>query len=196
MTRMGALESHAAELRRFARALALRHAGGPAGGRAEWIVQQCLKSATQEGARLDAAQMRVLLFSAAVQHHRALTRQDKNASDGDPQRGGDFADAVEALVAMPAEQRLAARALTQLPDELREALLLVGLAQLTYAQAAEALGLSLSDTFARLTRARTAYGALLATQEKQAATPFAARGPQEAGVRARKPGAQYLRLVK
>ena len=199
MSRSSAIELHIADLRRFARALATRHAGGPAGGRAEWIVRQSRRSVELESGRLDACQVRVLLFSAAVQHCRALTRQIKNEPGGDPQRGADFTDAVEALVAMPAEQRLAVRALTQLPGELREALLLIALAQLSYGEAAEALGLSLNDFFARLTRARTAYGALLAAQEKQSAAPFAGRAAQgHAGQRApaRKPAPQHLRLVK
>lgn len=199
MSRLGETEPHAAELRRFARALATRHAGSPAGGRAEWIVLQSMKSARGEGARLDAEQIRVLLFSAAVQHHRALARQERSEAGGEPQRGAEFTDAVEALVALPAEQRITTRALTQLPDELREALLLVALARLSYTQAAEALGLSLNDMFSRLTRARTAYGVLLAAQEKNATTPFAVRRPETmAGQRApgRKPAAQHLRLVK
>ena len=199
MGRLGETEAHAAELRRFARALATRHAGGPAGRRAEWIVLQSMKSARGQGARLDTDQMRVLLFSAAVQHHRALVRQERSEAGGEPRRGADFTDAVEALVALPVEQRIATRALTQLPDELREALLLVALARLTYAQAAEALGLPLSDMFTRLTRARTAYGALLAAQEKTATTPFAERRPEAMTgqcAQGRKAAPQHLRLVK
>jgi RNA polymerase sigma factor (sigma-70 family) len=53
------------------------------------------------------------------------------------------------------------RALRQLPDEQREVLLLVGLEQLTYNEAAKALGIPIGTVMSRLSRARARLRAVL-----------------------------------
>jgi RNA polymerase sigma factor (sigma-70 family) len=53
------------------------------------------------------------------------------------------------------------QALRQLPDEQREVLLLVGLEQLTYNEAAKALGIPIGTVMSRLSRARARLRAVL-----------------------------------
>lgn len=53
------------------------------------------------------------------------------------------------------------QALRQLPDEQREVLLLVGLEQLTYDEAAKALGIPIGTVMSRLSRARARLRAVL-----------------------------------
>lgn len=201
MSQIAETDPHAAELRRFVQALAMRRCGlDPATpGRAEKIVQQSLKSALAQAPHGSGRQLRGAVFSAAIQHHRALLRQEKFETGGEPMRGAEFSTAVDAQARQGAEQCATAKALAQLPDDSREVLLLVVLAQFSYVEAAQALGLSLAETFARLTRARTAFAALLARQERDEIRAFqhqailGVHGPAGNG---RRPAGQHLRLVK
>ena len=201
MSRHIEVEPHLSELRRFAQALTLRSGAGAGVGRAEWLVQRSLNSVSADAVAPDGGSVRVLLFSAAVQHHRALLRQEKFVSSSEPIRGSRFADVFGPAARQPAEWPAVSKALAQLSIELREILLLVALSQFSYTEAAQALGLPLSDTFARLTRARVTFGQYLEAHEKAAAVPLAGSGggafaPLDGGLNRRRPAAQHLRLVK
>lgn len=201
MSRHIEVEPHLSDLRRFAQALTLRSGAGAGAGRAEWLVQRSLKSVSTDAAAPELGSVRVALFSAAIQHHRALLRQEKFEASSEPIRGSRFADVFGPAARQPAEWPAVSKALAQLSIELREMLLLVSLSQFSYTEAAQALGLPLSDTFARLTRARLAFGQFLETQEKAAAVPLAGSGGgawalQDGGTNRRRPAAQHLRLVK
>ena len=189
------------ELRRFARALSARGesvlsaAGGLAEARADALVRHSVRSVQDAADGLDAAQLRVQLFSAAIHHNRALLRREKFESGAAPARQRAFADAAGPAVPHAAGAQTAVAALAQLPEEAREVLLLVSLSQFSYAQAGQALGIPLSETFDRLTAARAAFGVALEQADDTAVGAFAAR-PQTVYPLGRRPAAQHLRLVK
>ena len=199
MSRFVEIEPWLPALRRFAQALAARRgeAAEATRARADWIIHRSVNSALNEAASCDTGHLRILLFAAAIQHHRAQLRREKFDNGQEPLRGGSFAEAAASpLVA--AEAMAAQAALAQLPVESREVLLLVALAQFPYVQAAQALDLSLGETFARLTRARVTLGGLLDHQEREAAQGAmrVVGGHGVGGKGGRRPGAQHLRLVK
>ena len=195
MSRFAEIEPLLPMLRRFALALAARRgeAWEAARARTDWIIHRAVNSALNEGASCEPGHLRVLLFAAAVQHHRAQARRERFEGGHEPLRG---AQVMEAAAPLPMAHAAAAThaALAQLPVESREILLLVVLAQFTYVQAAQALELSQGDAFARLTRARTLFGAALDHQERGA--PHGGARFQGESKTARRAGAQHLRLVK
>ena len=182
-------------LRRFVIALATRRGEAQEAlcARADRIIHRAVNAALNEGANCDSSHLRVLMFAAAVQHHRAQLRREKFEPGQEPQRGAQVLEANVRVLALPGVGATQA-ALVQLPVESREVLLLVVLAQLSYVEVAQALDLSLGDAFARLTRARALFGAVLVQQERDA-QPGAARSAGGQGA-ARRSGAQHLRLVK
>lgn len=142
-------------LRRYARALT-----GP-GDRADDLVQDTLERALDKWRFWQSVRdLRPWLFSIMhnlhVDHHRREGRIDYR-DDEDlpdlPQRG----EQTDAL-----ELRDLDRALALLPLEQREVLLLVALEELSYADAAKALGLPAGTVMSRLARARTRLKAILA----------------------------------
>jgi DNA-directed RNA polymerase specialized sigma24 family protein len=196
-------------LRRFVHALVPRRGETNEIGlaRADAIIHRSVNSALNEAANCDGERLRVLLFAAAVQHHRAQSRREtidetQDVAKDTVLRGQHFIDAAGAPAQR--EARAVHGALAQMPRELREVLLLVVLGELSYVQAAEALDLSLSDTFARLTRARTAFAALLEGHEREGhkglvravagqGTPIDASPADKA---ARRSAVRHLRIVK
>jgi RNA polymerase sigma-70 factor (ECF subfamily) len=148
------LIEHLPRLRRYARALT-----GDA-GRADDLVQDTLERAL---AKLDRWQpgsdLRAWLFTLMhnlfVSQLRAR-RPQETAMD----------DAPEAPVSGGQLEAMAVRdihaALSRLPDEQREVLLLVGLEQFAYAEAAEVLGVPVGTVMSRLARAREKMRRLLA----------------------------------
>jgi RNA polymerase sigma factor (sigma-70 family) len=95
-------------------------------------------------------------------HHRDEERRYRamsRAGTGGPASGGE--DAVTARVAAGAARIALARALSGLPAGERDALLLVAVGQLDYAEVASALGIPVGTVGSRLTRARKTIRAAL-----------------------------------
>jgi RNA polymerase sigma-70 factor (ECF subfamily) len=148
------LVEHLPRLRRYARALT-----GDS-GRADDLVQDTLERAL---AKLDRWQpgsdLRAWLFTLMhnlfVNELRAR-RPRETAMDDTPEApvsGGQ----LEAMAVRDIHD-----ALSRLPDEQREVLLLVGLEQFAYAEAAEVLGVPVGTVMSRLARAREKMRRLLA----------------------------------
>lgn len=149
------LHAHVPRLRRYARALT--------GSReaADDLTQDTLERAWNKRALFDGADgaqpasLRAWLH--AVMHNLFIngTRQRRPVDSLE-----DLPDGEPGVVAAgaSAETRAALRdlqrALAQLPDEQREVLLLVGLEQLSYAEAAQALAVPIGTVMSRLSRGR------------------------------------------
>lgn len=148
------LIEHLPRLRRYARALT-----GDA-GRADDLVQDTLERAL---AKLDlwrpGSDLRAWLFTLMhnlfVNQIRARRPQETALDDApdQPVSGGQ----LEAMVARDLHA-----ALLRLPDEQREVLLLVGLEQFGYAEAAQVLGVPVGTVMSRLARARERMRQMLA----------------------------------
>lgn len=136
-------------LRRFARALTHDR------DRADDLVQDCLERAVRKRMLWrPVAPVRQWLFAMLVNIHRNDLRHRRRVP------APLAIDAVNADMAGPDNQgdRLAlaetARAMNDLPGEQREALLLVALEGLAYAEAAKVLGIPVGTLMSRLGRAR------------------------------------------
>lgn len=158
------IEPSIPSLRRYARAL-VRDAA-----EADDLVQDCLERAIGRwDQRRPDGDPRGWLFS--ILHHLAVSRWRRLK-----RRGPHLAlDAVgEAELALPANQggdvrqSELLRALEALPEDHRAVLLLVGVEDLTYAQAAGVLGVPVGTVMSRLSRARERLAALLNVAEPAA----------------------------
>ena len=173
------LEVHIPRLRRYARALT--------GSReaADDLTQDTLERAWAKrmlwrtGAGDPAGSLRAWLF--AVMHNVFVNnvRRKKNvesldaASDALPE-----AAATDASAETGAAVRDIRRALMRLPDDQREVILLVGLEQLSYAEAAAALEVPIGTVMSRLSRGRERLRQFLdeeAGQELRAGAPSTLR---------------------
>jgi len=147
---------HIPRLRRYARALTGDR------GRADDLVQDTLERALvkfhlwQPGSDL-----RAWLFTIM---HNVFVNQVRSSLNG-------MTTALDDATVLPAvratqSDRLEVRdlqvALLRVPEEQREVLLLVGLEQMTYEEAAGALGIPIGTVMSRLSRARERLRALLA----------------------------------
>jgi DNA-directed RNA polymerase specialized sigma24 family protein len=191
------------ELHRFLEGLTVRRGGACVPkGRIEAKVQAAAASALKDFAAASPTQVKISLFAAAIEQNRTSVRQEKFADAAEPVTGQRFverrAEAAAHVSEKSTEHRAAQEALALLSEQSREALLLIVLARFSYCEAAQALGVSLSETFARLTRARAAFGALLERREQGAARAAAIRVVSGAGATSgrRMAAAQHLRLVK
>ena len=149
------LQAHVARLRRYARALTGNREA------ADDLTQDTLERAWNKRALYDGsgpeqpASLRAWLHS--VMHNQFINgvrrRRPTESIDDIP----DAALVLQAAGAS-AETRAALgdlqRALTRLPDEQREVVLLVGLEQLSYAEAAASLGVPIGTVMSRLSRGR------------------------------------------
>lgn len=148
------LIEHLPRLRRYARALT-----GDA-NRADDLVQDTLERALakldlwQPGSDLRAWLFTLMhnLFVNQIRVRRPLETVMEDALD-EPVSGGQ----MEALAARDIHAALA-----QLPEEQREVLLLVGLEQFGYAEAAQVLGVPTGTVMSRLSRARERMRQMLA----------------------------------
>ncbi len=149
-----ALSTHIPSLRRYARALT----GDPQ--RADDLVQDTLERALRKGSLWRAgSDLRAWLFT--LMHNLRVNdlRADKGlAFPGD--------EDLPEIPSLPTQQdRLAVRdldrALARLPVEQREVLLLVGLEDLSYGEAAKVLGVPIGTVMSRLSRGRERLQALL-----------------------------------
>lgn len=150
------IEACVPALRRYARALT-RDAE-----RADDLVQDCLERAIRKrGLWRPTGPLRAWLFRILLNTYRNDLRRDRRAPLSLP------IDALPGEPPSPAGQpgRLAladtARALDKLTDEQREALLLVAIEGLSYAEAASALGIPLGTLMSRIARARETLRDLL-----------------------------------
>jgi len=104
-----------------------------------------------------------LLRSSGRSELRKLAAYRREASRMISTKGAQADDAAEIADRVDAQSEVAdvAQAFSQLDDQHRDALYLVGVAGLTYKEAAEALGLSLGTLHSRVARARSALRDLL-----------------------------------
>lgn len=137
-------------LRRYARVLLRDRAA------ADDLVQDCLERAVSRWhQRRGEGDARTWLF--AILHNLALNELRQRARRGTPLS---LDEAGDAALARPAEQeaglyqRDLVAALDRLPDEQRAVILLVTIEEMSYADAAAALGVPVGTVMSRLSRAR------------------------------------------
>lgn len=154
MSSRNAIVAEIPRLRRYARALA-----GDA-VRADDLVQDTLERALSRFALWRPGNLRAWLFTIM---HNVFVNQVKAvqplAFPGD-EAMPDLP--VRATQADALELRDLSRALHKLPPEQREVLLLVGLEEMAYAEAAKVLGVPVGTVMSRLSRGRERLRALLA----------------------------------
>ena len=136
-------------LRRYARALT-----GNA-DQADDLVQDCLERAL---GRLhlwrSGTNLRAWLFTIMHNLHVNNMRRRAIRPDGEPLPDWDAGGRVRPVQDDVVELRSVVGALRQLPDEQREVLLLVALEELSYREAADALGIPIGTVMSRLARGR------------------------------------------
>jgi RNA polymerase sigma-70 factor, ECF subfamily len=136
-------------LRRYARALMRDRSA------ADDLVQDCLERAiSQWGRRREGGDAKGWVFT--ILHNLAMTALRRRAV-----RSGDVdVESMEGLLtAAPAQEdglkyRALLRALQALPEDQRSVLLLVGVEDLSYADAAKVLGIPIGTVMSRLSRGR------------------------------------------
>jgi RNA polymerase sigma-70 factor (ECF subfamily) len=146
---IGVLEPLIPALRRYARALLHDRSA------ADDLVQDCLERAISHwGQRRPDGDARSWVFT--ILHNLAMTALKRRAA-----RAGDVdVEEVEgALPVAPAQEdglryRALLKALAALPEDHRAVLLLVGVEDLSYAEAAKVLGVPIGTVMSRLSRAR------------------------------------------
>jgi RNA polymerase sigma-70 factor (ECF subfamily) len=136
-----------------------RFALGMTGSReaAEEVVQETFLALIENPAGFNAGRGELASYLYGVARNRALRRfrrlGEAVALDDEPQEG----DEAGMLEALEAKDRLEAlqRALLGLPEAYREAVVLCDIEELSYAEAAEALGTAVGTVRSRLHRGRT-----------------------------------------
>lgn len=154
------IEASVPALRRYARALT-RNAD-----RADDLVQDCLERAIRKRSLFAATgPVQAWLFRILLNIWRNDLRFERRRGDQIP-----IDSIAEPSVAPPQPGRLAlaemSRAIDRLPDDQREALLLVVLEGLSYREAAGILGIPDGTLMSRLSRARLALRTLTGTGEE------------------------------
>lgn len=155
------IEAAVPALRRYARALT-RDAD-----RADDLVQDCLERAIRKrGLWRPTGPLKAWLFRVLLNLYRNQLRQERRRGESVALDPG----AWEPSIPPPQPGRLAlaemARAIDTLADEQREALLLVVLEGLSYADAAAILGIPIGTLMSRLSRARTALRTITGNHEE------------------------------
>jgi len=141
------------QMRRFARGLARDASDGD--DLCQATIERALKSADQwqEGTRLDAWMYRIMR-NLWIDEHRARARRGPVLPPEDP--AFDRPDRGDAQIEARVELANIGRALDRLPDEQREAVLLVLVEGLAYKEAAEVIGCPMGTLTSRLVRGREA----------------------------------------
>ena len=175
-------------LRRFARALVQDHNTESA----DDIVQATLIAALEADHDKRGVRLLVWLMSTLVGLHRSRCRQvSADKSVGLRSNGAQSGSGRSFDWDLPRSVRRGDHPLLGgMPLECREVLLLVALEKFSYAQVAEALGVSLNTVFGRLSRAREHLGG-----SQQVAAGDGKQGFQAQGAKPRRP-APYLRVIK
>jgi RNA polymerase sigma-70 factor (ECF subfamily) len=155
------IEGSVPALRRYARALT-RNAD-----RADDLVQDCLERALRKrGLFQPTGPLQAWLYRILLNVYRNGLRQTRRRGD----HVSIDALLIEPSVAAPQPGRIAlaemSRAIDQLPDEQREALLLVVLEGVTYEEAASILEIPAGTLMSRLSRARTALRQMTGSSEE------------------------------
>ncbi|PNG25267.1 RNA polymerase sigma factor [Methylocella silvestris] len=152
-----AIEQYIPALRRYAFALIRDHDG------ADDLVQDCLERALSRWyLRRSDGDLRAWLFAIMRNHYIDGYR-------GRKRRGPHVALDEARELSVPAgqdrglEAREAMAALDQLPEEQKSLLLLIGVEDLSYEEAARALGVPVGTVMSRLSRARQRLRAMLET---------------------------------
>lgn len=141
------------QMRRFARGLARNAADGD--DLCQATIERALKSAAQwqDGTRLDAWIYRIMR-NIWIDESRARQRRGHTiAADSD---GMEIADRGDAGIEAHVELGHVGRALARLPDEQREAVMLVLVEGFAYKEAAEIIGCPMGTLTSRLVRGREA----------------------------------------
>lgn len=149
-------------LRRYARSLTFDT------GAADDLVQTALERALSHWHQFD-QQRHMLVWLLSIAHNAFLDqrRRDSRLSFVDPALADAQQDMLRADPGADAGLRLdLMRALSRLPLEQREPLLLVSVEQFSYAECAEALGIPIGTVMSRVSRARVALRALLDGQPR------------------------------
>lgn len=172
------IEKLAPELRRFARALVQQDPGEPH-DTADALVRETMVRALRSKRNAPFASTRIKLYATLAGLNQARRHAPARA-----ERAGRGLDSVPTISPHAGGRSQGiTRALAALPLEEREAVLLVVLERLTYAQAADVLGVPRAVLAARVVRARQ-----FLSEHLDAALPIEVRN------RVRYP--QYLRVVK
>lgn len=139
------------QLRRFARGLARDRAD--ADDLCQATIERALKSADQwqEGTRLDAWMYRIMR-NLWIDEARARTRRAQTFAPGE--EGAHVSDAADARIEAAVEMKHVGRAMARLPDEQREAVMLVLVEGFAYKEAAEIIGCPIGTLTSRLGRGR------------------------------------------
>lgn len=116
----------------------------------------------QRGTRLDAWMFRIMR-NAWIDDRRA-NRHYQLVDEDDAAQAEAAVDRTEAHM----ELRSVARAMSEMSEEQREVLMLVGVNGMKYRDAAEALGLPIGTVMSRLARARQNLSAMLGYNERPA----------------------------
>jgi RNA polymerase sigma-70 factor (ECF subfamily) len=141
-------------LRRYARVLTRD------GSAADDLVQDTLERAWARHRQWRAgSDLRAWLFSIMHNRHVDLLRSSRLHPDGQrapsPDDGGSAMPAAEARVDPSFEAIDLQRGFERLSDEHRQVLLLIAVEQMSYAEAADALGVPVGTVMSRLSRARS-----------------------------------------
>ena len=157
MTKIEAIIAELPRLRRYARALVKN------GDAADDLVQDCVeRSLSRLHQFRDGTNMRLWLFT--IMHSIFVNGVSRRKTTVDLDR---LDPSYEARLATPPEQgqglvmRDLAVALARLPDNQRETVVLVGLENMTYKQAAEITGVPIGTVMSRLARGRERLGQLM-----------------------------------
>ena len=159
----GLIEQHIPRLRRYARALTGDRTA------ADDLVQDTLERALsrfhlwRQGSDLR-AWLFTIMHNVFVNQVRSRARRYHESLETEP-----AAEAVRAPEPDWIELRDIANALSRLPHEQRAVVLLVGLEQFTYDEAAQVLGVPIGTVMSRLSRARERLRTLLGGDFKAAA---------------------------
>lgn len=164
------IRQYIADLRRYARAL-----GGRTGD-ADELVQECLVRAIA-GARLwtRIRDPRAYLFT--IMHNVYvdwLAGRRRQQSYVDLQRAVRAGDACTETQMMAVETKDLERALSYLPHEQREVVLMVGLEGMSYQQTADALDIPVGTVMSRLSRGRATLRHLTDGKKRMPALPASA----------------------
>jgi RNA polymerase sigma-70 factor (ECF subfamily) len=156
------LNSSAPQLRRYARALASGHPGP--NEIADDLVHAALRRTLDQAAPGRRGDIAIHLYSLITEMHREALRAARFGASAAVEKGSSYAGGARAAGHAPSlcppRDKLSG-ALAGLKLEEREALLLVVLEGLNYAQAARVLKISQPILLARLARARDALGGSL-----------------------------------